>query len=84
MVVVVDRFYIAVSSALGQTHYALVACDSKLMTLGLDFLVVVVFVFVVGGGGGGLLFFVCVLRLLNIHPSGVLTALFGCYAAGAT
>ena len=56
VIVVVDRFCIALFSTLKQTHCAYVACDSNQVTSFLQ-------------------------RTLNIHPRGVLTALFGSYMA---
>ena len=58
------------------------------MTVSLLLLLFFLFFWGWGGGGGSvliafLLLFVC-LFVFNIHRSGVLTALFDCYMAGAT
>ena len=53
-----DGSYIAIFSALKQTHCTFVACDSKWVTAAFY-------------------------SVLNVHWSGVFTALFGCYIAGA-
>ena len=70
IIIIIDHFNIALFSAFEQTHCAHVASCSKWVTI-LFYSSCFYFIFI---------FLFC----LNIHRSGVLTAIFGCYTAGAT